>query len=235
VGSRMRAIRGFEALICWEHPTLGTITPDDFIPIAEETGLIVPIGEWVLHAACKEARRWQSPGFHPYVAVNLSARQFDDPKLAEAVTQALRAAQLRPELLTLEMTESTVMSDVPAGAKVLEEFRDMGVRTSIDDFGTGYCSLSYLQALAFNSLKVDRSFVADLPQSERSTTITRAVIALAHSLGMSVTAEGVETEEQARFLTDAGCDSLQGYLISLPVPQDSLKDLLQPPLEELSG
>jgi diguanylate cyclase (GGDEF)-like protein/PAS domain S-box-containing protein len=223
VDAGRRRLLGVEALIRWLHPERGLLSPAEFIPIAEQTGLIISIGGWILQTACEAARRWQSGrGPSPMMHVNLSAKQFADPTLVKAVAQTLRDTGLAPEHLCLEVTESSVVQDVQAGAAVLRSLRNLGVKTAIDDFGTGYSSLSYLRSFAFDTLKIDRSFVRLLPDSGEDAAIARGIIALGHALGMTVTAEGVETENQSRFLQASGCDSLQGYLIGRPSPEADL-------------
>jgi diguanylate cyclase (GGDEF)-like protein/PAS domain S-box-containing protein len=222
-----RKLVGFEALVRWQHPTLGLVPPNDFIPLAEQTGLIVPIGAWVLRSACSAATRWQRPGRPSlWVSVNLSARQFAEGSLVDTVKSALLDSALPAENLSLEVTESTVVRDVHGGAAILRSLGAMGVGIAIDDFGTGYSSLGYLRSFAFDTLKIDRSFVRGLPESAEDGSIARGIIALGQALGMRVTAEGVETEEQAEFLSTAHCDMLQGFLISKPVPEDELAALI---------
>ncbi len=224
-----RGLRGFEALIRWEHPTLGLVQPDRFIPLAEQTGLIVPIGEWVLRQACAQASGWHSGGaVDPWVAVNISARQFSHPDLISLVGDTLRSSGLPAGRLTLEVTESAVVRDIQAGAGTIRSLRSMGVKIAIDDFGIGYSSFAYLRSFAFDTVKIDRSFTRGLPTKAEDVAITRGIIALSQALGMTVTGEGVETEEQARFLADAGCDTLQGYYIGRPTPRVALLDWPQP-------
>jgi diguanylate cyclase (GGDEF)-like protein/PAS domain S-box-containing protein len=222
-------IVGVEALIRWQHPQLGLIPPDRFIPLAEETGLIVPIGEWVLRAACSQARDWIDAGVNGLrLAVNLSARQFLESGLEEMVGRTLTQSRFIPNRLELEITESTAMDDVETTARVLDALRGIGVRIAIDDFGTGHSSLSYLKNFPINTLKIDRSFVKDIPGDGNDSAITSAAIALAHSLGLEVVAEGVETEEQLSFLRDRACDNYQGYLLSKPVaPGELTADLVR--------
>jgi len=217
VDAASRRLRGFEALIRWEHPTLGLVPPDRFIPLAEQTGLIIPIGEWVLRQACSQALGWHSDqAGYPWVAVNISARQFSHPDLVSIVGETLRSSGLPADRLTLEVTESAVVRDIQAGAGTIRSLRSMGVKIAIDDFGIGYSSFGYLRSFAFDTVKIDRSFTRGLPEKSEDAAITRGIIALSQALGMTVTAEGVETEEQATFLAAAGCDSLQGYLIGRP-------------------
>jgi diguanylate cyclase (GGDEF)-like protein/PAS domain S-box-containing protein len=216
-------IFGVEALVRWQHPELGLIPPDRFIPLAEETGLIVPIGEWVLRAACSQARDWMDAGVSGLrLAVNLSARQFLETGLEEMVARTLRQSKFTPDRLELEITESTAMDDVEATGKVLDALRRLGVRIAIDDFGTGHSSLSYLKNFPINTLKIDRSFVKDIPSDTNDAAIVSAAIAMAQSLGLQVVAEGVETAEQLSFLRDRACDSYQGYLLSKPVSANEL-------------
>ncbi|HEY7995018.1 MAG TPA: EAL domain-containing protein [Candidatus Eremiobacteraceae bacterium] len=222
-----RRLTGFEALVRWEHPTLGLVAPNDFIPLAEQTGLIVPIGAWVLREACEMARKWRRNGTNGIdVAVNLSARQFADRSLVEVVSRSLRESGLPPENLCLEVTESAVVRDLHAGAATLKSLSATGLSVAIDDFGTGYSSLNYLRSFAFDTLKIDRSFVQGLPANEADTTIARGIIALGHALGMRITAEGVESEVQASFLQREACDSLQGYMIGRPVPETGVAHLI---------
>ncbi|HYK52888.1 MAG TPA: EAL domain-containing protein [Candidatus Eremiobacteraceae bacterium] len=222
-----RRLIGFEALLRWQHPLRGLVPPNDFIPLAEQTGLIIPIGEWVLRQACAHARKWRGDGSRRYtVSVNLSARQFTDKNLLNIVSGALSECDLDPADLCLEVTESAVIRDLQNGAAILRSLGDLGVTVAIDDFGTGYSSLNYLRSFAFDTLKIDRSFVQGLPRSGADATIARAILALGHALGVKVTAEGVETEEQASFLGSEGCDSLQGYLLSKPVPEYQVSELI---------
>jgi diguanylate cyclase (GGDEF)-like protein/PAS domain S-box-containing protein len=210
-------ITGAEGLLRWEHPTRGMVYPADFVPVAEDTGLIVPIGEWVLREACRANRRWQDMGLPPLtVTVNLSALQFQQANLVEMIGSALSDANLEPQYLELEITEGTTIRDPDFAARVLDDLRQMGVRISIDDFGTGYSSLGYLKRFRIDRLKIDRSFVNDLTTDANDAAIASAVILMAHSLGLRVVAEGVETEEQLRFLLDNNCDEYQGYLIGRP-------------------
>src|SRR6266508_420706 len=219
-------IQSVEALIRWKHPTQGMIPPLDFIPVAEENGLIIPIDQWVLRTACADAVRWRREGHPLCVAVNLSPLQFKDPNLVQMVRDALSQTGLPPELLELEVTEGALMEDTVATMATLKAFRDAGVSIALDDFGTGYSSLSYLKRMPLSNLKVDQSFVTGLPDDSDNRAIVRAILAMADSLGLHVTAEGVETLEQAQTLTNMGCDTLQGYFFGKPVPAEDLPVLL---------
>lgn len=218
---------GMEALVRWQHPVLGLVSPLRFIPVAEESGLIEQIGLWVLRTACAQVKRWQQQGLPPLrVSVNLSARQFQQQGLACGVQTTLEQCGLDAACLELEITESTVMHDTQAAIKTLCSLKKLGVTLSIDDFGTGYSSLSYLKLFPIDILKIDRSFVKDVIDDPNDAAITRAIVALAHSLDLSVVAEGVETLEQVNFLQACGCEEVQGYYFSRPVPADELALML---------
>ena len=212
-------LAGAEALLRWNTSPLGSVPPARFIPLAEETGLIIPIGEWVLKKACCQMQVWEKVGLPPVtMAVNVSARQFQHSDLSKSISSLLTETGLRPQCLELELTESAIMADVEKAKLTLQKLSALGVRLSIDDFGTGCSSLSQLRWLPLEALKIDRSFVKDLPADESCSAITLAIIALAHSLGLRAVAEGVETEAQFEFLKERGCDEVQGYLFSPPVP-----------------
>ncbi|WP_460414942.1 putative bifunctional diguanylate cyclase/phosphodiesterase [Pseudomonas sp. microsymbiont 2] len=212
---------GAEALLRWEHPQHGLMLPDRFIGLAEKTGLIIPIGEWVLAEACRQMRQWMDLGHEDWrIAVNLSAIQFCHAGLVDSVATALEQNSLPANRLTLEITETTAMRDADASLHVLQRLADMGVDLSIDDFGTGYSSLMYLKRLPANELKIDRGFVRDLEQDSDDAAIVSAIVALGQALGLRIVAEGVETDRQQDFLTRLGCDSLQGYLLGQPVPPE---------------
>lgn len=220
-------IVGVEALVRWRHPERGIISPTEFIPLAEETGLIVPIGEWVLRTACNQAKAWQNGGQQAIrMAVNLSAKQFKDENLMQIVLSALADTGLDARLLELELTEGTLMDDARATMVTLEQLRGIGVYLSIDDFGTGYSSMNYLKRFDVRALKIDRSFIAGLPQDNENAAITRAIIAMAHGLKMVVVAEGVETDEQLLMLEEYGCDMAQGYFLGHPAPHDTISAML---------
>ncbi len=219
-------IRSLEALIRWQHPQRGLIAPMEFIPLAEENGLIIPIGEWVLRTACAEAMRWHVAGQTLRVAVNLSAVQFRNAGLVEQVAAILRETGLAAEWLELEVTEGALMEDSAATLETLRSLRALGLQLSLDDFGTGYSSLSYLQRLPLSNLKVDKSFVSGLPHDRANLAIVRAIVSLAKNLGFTVTAEGIETREQAMMLGDLASDMLQGYYFSKPVPPAEITALL---------
>ena len=226
---RTGRIAGVEALVRWHHPREGLIPPADFIGLAEETGLILPLGQWALAEACRQARAWLDrwPGRPPLVmSVNLSARQFRQPGLAAAIADVLRETGLPASSLQLEITESTVMDDLDAAVATLRELRARGLRLALDDFGTGYSSLSYLKRFPLDVLKIDKSFVAGLGRDAEDTAIVGAVIALAHILGMQVTAEGVETAEQAHLLRELACELGQGYLFARPLAPAGLESWL---------
>ncbi|MCA1457424.1 EAL domain-containing protein [Bradyrhizobium sp. BRP22] len=220
-------ITGVEALLRWTHPDLGQIAPAQFIPLAEEIGLIVPIGRWVLNEACAQNIAWQRRGLRPVtMAVNLSPRQFADEHLLQDVDEALRSSGMSPALLQLEVTESVVMRNVPRAVRVLDAIQSRGIRLAIDDFGTGYSSMSLMKQFPIDTIKIDRSFVRDLARDSEDQAIAQAIISMGKALGMTVIAEGVETTEQERFLRDHGCDEMQGYLLSKPLPPRELAELL---------
>jgi diguanylate cyclase (GGDEF)-like protein/PAS domain S-box-containing protein len=228
VAARDGRLIGVEALLRWRNPELGMISPVQFIPIAEATGIIVPIGEWVLREACAQAQAWRSRyGLSLQVAVNLSARQFLSSELQAVIRGALDETGLPPELLELEITEGLLMNDPIGAACILERLRDMKLKIALDDFGTGYSSLAYLKNFPLDRLKLDRAFVMDLPQNESDRAISHTVIALGHNLGLEVLAEGIETEAQRDFLTEAGCDCFQGYLFARPMSGPELEAWLQ--------
>jgi diguanylate cyclase (GGDEF)-like protein/PAS domain S-box-containing protein len=223
---------GFEALLRWNNPELGCVPPDRFIPLAEETGLIVSIGDWVLQTACRFAHRLIAEGRRfDRISVNLSARQFFQSTLARRIDDILREAGLPPEHLELEITESMMMGDMQKVLRILSELKEMKVTLAVDDFGTGYSSLGYLRRFPIDRLKIDRSFIDDVPASQHDSTIAKAIISLGHNLGLNVIAEGVETRAQLDFLATNGCDEIQGYFLSKPLDEDALKAfLLEAPL-----
>jgi diguanylate cyclase (GGDEF)-like protein len=218
---------GMEALVRWQHPELGLLPPAEFVPVAEDTGLLVLINEWVLQIACDQCSTWQENGLGPLsVAVNLSAHQFQQKSLPEAVARILRETGLSSQHLELELTESSIMKNTESAVKTLGELKEMGVSIAIDDFGTGYSSLGYLKRLPIDKLKIDRVFVRDVTTDPNDAALVMAIIALAHNLRLKVLAEGVETEEQLRFLHLLRCDEWQGYLYSAPLPAEVFKQLL---------
>ena len=218
---------GMEALLRWEVSDLGMMPPSEFIPVAEETGLIVPLGEWVLNTASAQNKRWQDAGHAPLaVAVNLSGRQFHHQNLVEKVESALRDSRLDPQWLDLEITETYAMRDADFTISILNSMKKKGVRISIDDFGTGYSSLSHLKHFPIDTLKIDRSFVKDLATNPKEESIVSAIIVLAHSLGMDVVAEGVEMVEELKILRKHHCDKMQGYLFSRPICAKDFEALL---------
>ncbi len=215
------ALVGMEALVRWRHPEQGMVPPGDFIPLAEDSGLILPIGVWVLRNACAQNRAWQAMGLPPIrVSVNISARQFRQIELVRTVREILDETGLDPAWLELEITESSIMYDIEAVIEILQQLNTMGVRLAIDDFGTGYSSLSYLKRLPVSTLKIDQSFVRDIITDHNDAAIATSVIALARSMGLEVIAEGVEAPEQIAFLQAKGCYRGQGYYFSRPLTVD---------------
>jgi len=216
-----------EALVSWKHPAHPGLTPTAFIPLAEQTGLIQPIGEWILRTACAQNHRWQLAGLPPVrVAVNVSARQFYRANLLDMVRGAIKASGLGADWLELEITESVLLQDIDEATAILRGVKEAGVSIAIDDFGTGYSSLSYLKHLPVDKLKLDRTFVTGLPHNREDAAITAAVIAMAHVLGVEVVAEGVEREEQRAYLVERGCDRIQGFLFGPPLPAEAFGRLL---------
>ncbi|MBU2886209.1 EAL domain-containing protein [Gilvimarinus agarilyticus] len=221
-------ICGVEALIRWQHPKYGVIPPDNFIPLAEETGLIVLVGRWVLKTACTQARRWQKDGFAPIgMAVNLSVRQLYDGHLVDDIAQALKESGLQPELLEMEITEGMVMQDTERAIRILQAIKGLGVRLAIDDFGVGYSSLAKIKRFPIDTLKVDRSFICDLPQNTEDRAIAEAIIAMGRTLNLTVIAEGVETVEQETFLRLNHCDQSQGFYFSPPKSPEKFSELMR--------
>ncbi|MBY4676157.1 sensor domain-containing protein [Marinobacterium arenosum] len=225
-------LTGVEALVRWNHPQRGWISPADFIPMAEELGLIVPLGEWVIQEACRAGQELKRQGHDVRVAVNLSLRQFRDPNLLSCIRQALAETGLEPQRLELELTESMIMENIDRVLATLQQFKELGITLSIDDFGTGYSSLNYLKKLPVDQLKVDSSFVRDIPHDRSDMEITAAVIAMAHKLGLEVIAEGIETHDQLSFLRQNGCEMGQGYLLAKPGPLAEVLELLEFELTE---
>jgi diguanylate cyclase (GGDEF)-like protein len=221
-------IRSLEALVRWLHPELGLVPPADFIPLAEETGLIIPLGAWIFEHVCEQVAAWRDAGISPPpIAVNMSSRQLNDNDLVETMRAAMRAHRLEPGSMTLELTENSVMQNLNTSVDMLRSLRELGLALAIDDFGTGYSSLSYLTRLPIDTLKIDRSFVQHVPGSAENNAIVEAVIALAHSLRFQVVAEGVEEEAQLEYLRNIGCDAVQGYLCGRPAGAADTLTLLQ--------
>jgi len=224
VALRDNGIVGMEALLRWRHPDDGMIPPGEFIPIAEETGLIIPLGDWVIREACSTAARWPS---HIKIALNLSPSQFRSGHLAQVVIKALAESGISPDRLELEITESTLLDHNRDNVAVLDELRNLGIRIVMDDFGTGYSSLNYLQRFPFDKIKIDRSFISDLSKgNEVSLAIVEAVTRLAGTLKITTVAEGIETKEQLEILRLAGCTEYQGYLFSRPQPAEKITALM---------
>jgi EAL domain-containing protein (putative c-di-GMP-specific phosphodiesterase class I) len=221
-------ISGVEALLRWHSPELGLVSPDRFIPLAEETGLIVPIGEWVLATCCRQNKAWQDAGLTPVtISVNLSARQLQKRDISGVIREILRESGLQPCFLELEIVESMVMRNVDSVVTIMKELKKLGIQLAMDDFGTGYSSLSYLKRFPFDKLKIDLSFVRDIFVDPESAAIVRTIIAMAHNLNLHAVAEGVETEAQLDYLRLHGCDEIQGYIISRPVTAQEFEVLLR--------
>ena len=221
------AVTGFEALLRWRHPEFGQLSPSEFVPVLEDTDLIVPVGEWVLQTVCEQIRRWSGRGLAPRpVAVNLSARQFRMEDLDAVVERIVTATGIDPSLLELELTETLLMHDPERAIRTLGNLVRFGVRLAVDDFGTGYSSLAYLKRFPIHSLKIDRAFISDATTNPEDAAITLAIINLGHSLGLKVVAEGVETEEQLAFLRANGCDQMQGFFFSPAIPADDAGAML---------
>jgi diguanylate cyclase (GGDEF)-like protein/PAS domain S-box-containing protein len=228
VNFKSGAITGVEALLRWQNPQLGSVSPARFIPLAEETGLIVPIGKWVLRTACEQSVAWQKQGLPPVrMSVNLSMRQLNDEGLVREIESVLRETGLHPELLELEVTESSIMHNAARAVQVLTAIKTLGVRLAIDDFGTGYSSLAHLKRFPIDTLKVDRSFIREVPNDEEDKAIAEAIIAMGKTLSLTVVAEGVETPQQQQFLSERLCDEMQGYYFSTPVAAQDFAELLR--------
>ena len=218
---------GAEALIRWQNGDAGLVSPADFIPLAEETGLILPIGDWVIHSACRQIRAWQDAGLAPVtIAVNVSAHQVAAGNVPAVVRAALEESALEAHWLSVEITESVLMKEAELAEQQITQLRAMGIVVALDDFGTGYSSLAYLSRFALDKIKIDQSLVRHVTDDTKSAAIASATIALAHGLGLTVVAEGVETQEQLDFLRAAQCDQIQGYLFSRPVPAARIRELL---------
>jgi FOG: EAL domain len=218
---------GMEALVRWQHPGLGLLYPKEFIHLAEESGLIISLGDWVFRGACLQNRNWQQLGLKPMrLAVNFSARQFQQPTFISTVEEILKETNLDPTWLELEITESSIMKDPELAIEKLLELKMMGIKVAIDDFGTGYSSLNYLKRFPIDTLKIDRSFVSDLCKDPHDTAIVRAIITLGHALDLTVIAEGVETREQLESLTELECDVVQGFLFSKALSANDFEELL---------
>ncbi len=230
---RSGKVTGMEALLRWEDPDLGVVPPAEFIPLAEETGLIIPIGEWVLHKACTQNKAWQEAGLKPVsMSVNISSQQFKKDNLGRTIVQTLEDTGLDPQHLTIEITESLMMQNLEKTVNRMHDLRERGVRFEVDDFGTGYSSLYYLKQIPLHALKIDRSFVQDLSGSADDRFIVNTIIAMAHSLKLQVIAEAVENEEQLSFLIENGCDGMQGYMLSRPIPALEVRKLIDGKHEE---
>jgi EAL domain-containing protein (putative c-di-GMP-specific phosphodiesterase class I) len=220
-------LSGVEALLRWTHPKLGNLSPAEFIPLAEETGSIIPIGRWVLNSACAQNMSWQAAGLPAIsVAVNLSPRQFIDPQLLDRLDEALAKSGMPPDLLQLEITESTVMHNVDRAAKLLGEIKRRGVRLAIDDFGTGYSSLAYLMRFPVDILKIDQSFIASIGDSAEALAMVHALVQLGHALGLKTLAEGIEDADQLEHLRAEGCDSGQGYFLGTSMDPATIDAML---------
>ncbi|HLO19981.1 MAG TPA: EAL domain-containing protein, partial [Sphingomicrobium sp.] len=225
---RSERILGAEALLRWLHPELGLLSPGEFVPLAEMSGLILPIGQWVLNASCEQAREWHDLGYSDLrVAINVSPRQFQQPDFVAGVTQALEESRIFPGSLDLEITESSAMLDLEGSIEKLHELKRLNVRISLDDFGTGFASLNHLRRFPLDRIKLDHSFVQELPGNPDHCAIARAVVTMAHALRLYIAAEGVETAEQLAFLQDEGCDEAQGYFFSRPLPAPEFRALLE--------
>ncbi|EIS7448534.1 EAL domain-containing protein [Citrobacter sp. FDAARGOS_156] len=223
-----RSLTGFEALLRWHHPERGILLPAEFLPALEETGLIIPVGTWVLQQACSQLYQWKSQGHTEWtLAVNLSPAQFEQPDIVDIVCDALAQYQLSPAHLTLELTESTALKNLKRSVEVLNAFADLGITVSIDDFGTGYSNILMLKSLPARELKIDRIFVKDISENSKNTKIVSTIIDIAHSMNMRVVAEGIETQEQETLLTQMGCGVLQGFLYAKPLPAHKIYDLIQ--------
>ena len=226
-------IDGVEALVRWRHPSRGLIMPDDFIPLSERTGLIVPLGEWVLRTACAQNAAWLRSGLQPLrLAVNLSARQLEQADLVDMVAAVLSDTQMNPDWLELEITESITMRDPAKAIKTLHDLRDLGLRISMDDFGLGYSFLAHLNDLPLDALKIDRSLISGVTKTRGYAAIATAIVAMAEGLNLEVVAEGVETPGQLAFVKDIHCDRYQGFLLGHPVPANQLSSALQHPPSE---
>jgi EAL domain-containing protein (putative c-di-GMP-specific phosphodiesterase class I) len=226
-------VTGFEALVRWQHPKLGMVPPLDFVAVAEQAGLIAPLGEFVLRSACAQARIWRESGLPPLrMAVNFSPYQFRSETLAASVMQIVRDTPLSPRQLDVEITESAMMESQRITLDVLRELKGVGVTVSLDDFGTGYSSLGYLKGFPVDTVKIDRSFIRELTSDPDDASLTAAIISMAKALSLRVVAEGVETEEQLAFLREHGCDEAQGYLFSRPLPAEEATEYLRRNLAE---
>ena len=228
VDLRTGKIIGVEALLRWKHPKLGMVAPSKFIPFAEQSGLIIPIGEWVLRTACMENKTWNRKGFPKVrMAVNLSAIQFQQGNMMEVVSEILQKTEIEPSYLELEITESILMKDPEGALKLLHQLKDIGIRISLDDFGTGYSSLNYLKKFPIDKIKIDQSFIRDVAKEEEDRVIVKTIIGLSKNMGLRVIAEGVETKEQLRFLKTQECDAVQGYLISKPLSSEEIEEVFE--------
>nr|WP_239987028.1 EAL domain-containing protein [Pseudomonas syringae] len=221
-------ISGLEALLRWNHPEQGMVSPADFIPILEDTGLIIPVGVWVIRKVCETLKRWEENHIRLVpIAINLSVRQLQVKGLAETVKHIVEAYGINPALLEFELTESMLMIDPESAVEILRDIKSYGISLSVDDFGTGYSSLAYLKRFPLDALKIDRAFIKDITSNHEDAAITRAVIVLAHELGLNVIAEGVETVDQLELLVTYGCDQMQGYLFSKPVISDECAAMIK--------